>query len=489
METNNLTAHEIHELLTKKQASAKEIVESYIEKAEKTDSKIGAYLAKNYESARLAAENVDKKIASKQEISDIEGVPCIIKDNICTKGITTTCSSKILENFVPPYDATVMERLYRDGALLMGKANMDEFAMGSSNENSAFKPVRNPWDLERVPGGSSGGAAAAVAADEAVFSLGSDTGGSVRQPASLCGLTGIKPTYGLVSRYGLIAFASSLDQIGPLTRDVEDMALVMNSIAGYDVKDSTSYPREKPDYKDALCQDIKGMKIGIPVEYFKEGIDSDIERLIYEAIDVYKSLGAEITEVSLPHTEYSLAVYYILASAEASSNLARYDGIRYGHRAENFEDSIDLYIKSRSEGFGDEVKRRIMLGTYALSAGYYDAYYNKALKVKTLIKQDFENAFDKCDILISPTSPNVAFKFGEKTENPLSMYMSDVCTVPVNIAGVCAMSIPCGFSSGLPVGMQLIGNYFEEPKILRAGYAYQKNTDWHKMHPVLKEGK
>lgn len=485
---NFLTAHEIHDLLKTRKATAREITDAYIDRIEKSDGIIGAYLEKSYEKARKAADRVDKKISEGCDIGYVEGVPYAMKDNICTKGIRTTCASKILENYVPPYDATVTEKLHENGAVLLGKANMDEFAMGSSNENSAFKKVKNPWDTSRVPGGSSGGAAAAVAAGEAVFSLGSDTGGSVRQPASLCGVVGMKPTYGLVSRYGLVAFASSLDQIGPITRDVEDMAIVLNTIAGYDSKDSTSYDGKTPDYRQALTEDIRGMKIGIPVEYFKEGIDDGVKKLIYEGIDLYKSLGAEVVEISLPHTEYALAVYYILSSAEASSNLARYDGIRYGHRAENFEDAIDIYVKSRSEGFGDEVKRRIMLGTYALSAGYYDAYYKKALKVRTLIKQDFENAFEKCDILVSPTSPTTAFAIGEKTENPLSMYMSDVCTVPVSIAGVCGMSLPCGFINNLPVGMQLIGNYFEEYKLIKAGYAFQKNTDYHKRVPEMREG-
>jgi len=488
MALNNLTAHEIRNILKNKEASASEIVRGYINKIEKTDTSIGAYLESDFDSAINKAKAVDAKIKNGEKLEDLAGVPCAIKDNICTRGVKTTCGSRILENFVPPYNATVVEKLNKSGSIMMGKANMDEFAMGSSNENSAYKLVRNPWDIERVPGGSSGGSAAAVASGEAVFALGSDTGGSVRQPASLCGIVGIKPTYGLVSRYGLIAFASSLDQIGPLTRDVEDMALVLNSIAGYDANDSTSYNISTPDYKEALNEDIRGMKIGIPVEYFKEGIDEGVRKCVLDSIEVMKSMGAKVVEVSLPHTEYALAVYYILSSAEASSNLARYDGIRYGHRSSKFTDAIDIYIRSRTEGFGDEVKRRIMLGTYGLSAGYYDAYYNKAMKVRTLVKKDFEEAFKKCDVLVSPTSPSVAFKIGEKTDNPLSMYMSDVCTVPINIAGVCAMSLSCGMSSNLPVGLQLIGNYFKESSILHLGYAYQKNTDWHKMSPEIKEG-
>ncbi len=483
------TIHELHEKLKNKDLSAKEIASMYIKRIEEQDGIIGAYLEKNFENALNDAQKVDERISKGEEIKDVEGIPAAIKDNICTNRLKTTCASKMLENFIPPYDATVIGDLKKDGALLLGKTNMDEFAMGSSTENSAFKLVRNPWDTECVPGGSSGGSAAAVASGEAAFALGSDTGGSIRQPASFCGLVGIKPTYGLVSRYGLVAFASSLDQIGAFTKDVEDMAVVLNSIAGYDEKDSTSYKMDKKDYRKALGGDVKGMKIGIPAEYFKEGISSDVKSSVLDAAKVFESLGAEVVDISLPYTEYALAVYYILASAEASSNLARFDGIRYGYRSKKFEDSIDIYINSRTEGFGDEVKRRIMLGTYVLSAGYYDAYYNKALKVRTLVKQDFENAFKKCDILISPTSPTVAFKIGEKINDPLSMYMSDVCTVPINIAGICALSLPCGMSSNLPVGMQLIGNYFEEEKLLKAGYAYQMNTDWHKMNPELRGGK
>lgn len=485
MNLNNLTAHAINDILNSHEAASEEIVKSYIDSIEEKDGRIGAYLEKNYDSAIEKSRKIDDSLKSGQKVSGLAGVPCAIKDNICTKDIKTTCASKILENFVPPYNATVVERLNEDGAIMLGKTNMDEFAMGSSNENSAFKPVKNPWDLNRVPGGSSGGSAASVASGEAVFALGSDTGGSIRQPASLCGVVGLKPTYGLVSRYGLIAFASSLDQIGPITKDVEDMALVMNTIAGYDSNDSTSVKREKDDYKKYLNEDLKGMRIGIPKEYFKEGIADDVRKQVMDAIDALKSLGAEIVEVSLPHTDYALSVYYILSSAEASSNLARFDGIRYGYRSKNYKDAIDIYTKSRSEGFGSEVKRRIMLGTYSLSAGYYDAYYNKALKVRTYIKHDFEEAFKLCDVLAAPTSPTTAFRIGEKVDNPLSMYMSDICTVPINIAGVCGMSLPCGMSNGLPVGLQLIGNYFEEGKLLKVGYAYQKNTSWHKLCPEL----
>lgn len=488
MELNNLTIHEIHSLLSSRELTALEIANSYINRIEEFDRILGAYLEKSFSDAIERANEVDKMIISNQEIGDLAGVPFAIKDNICTRGIKTTCGSKILESFVPPYNATVVDKLNKSMGVMLGKTNMDEFAMGSSNENSAFKPVKNPWDTSRVPGGSSGGSAAVVSAGEAVFSLGSDTGGSVRQPASLCGVVGMKPTYGLVSRYGLVAFASSLDQIGPITKDTEDMAAVLNVIGGYDPNDSTSVNKAAPDYKKALTEDIRDMRIGIPTEYFEEGIDSDIKKQVYDAIDILKSMGAQIVEITMPHTAHALSVYYILSSAEASSNLARYDGIRYGHRSLNYEDAIDVYIKSRTEGFGDEVKRRIMLGTYVLSAGYYDAYYNKALKVRTLVKQDFEEAFKKCDVMVSPTSPTTAFKIGEKMGDPLSMYMSDICTVPINIAGVCSMSLPCGLSNGLPVGLQLIGNYFEESKLIRLGYAYEKNTDWHKMNPVIKEG-
>lgn len=485
MELKNLTAAQIHRMYLHKEASAAEIVSAYIGRIEDIDPRTGAYLEKNYRQAMKQAEKVDSLINEGKEIPPLAGVPCGIKDNICTDGIKTTCASKILENFVPPYDATVIERLNKNEAVVLGKTNMDEFAMGSSSENSAYKKVRNPWDLDRVPGGSSGGSAAAVAAGEAVFALGSDTGGSVRQPASLCGVVGMKPTYGLLSRYGLVAFASSLDQIGIFTRDVEDMALVLNATAGWDERDSTSYKMEIPDYSASLTGDIRGMRIGLPSQLFGDGIDSGVRDCVMRAVDTFKSLGATVEEILLPHADYALSAYYILSSAEASSNLARYDGIRYGHRSEEYTDAIDIYTKSRTEGFGAEVKRRIMLGTYALSAGYYDAYYKKALKVRTLIKNDFEEAFKGCDVMLGPTSPTVAFKLGERIKDPLRMYMSDICTVPVNIAGVCALSLPCGMSDNLPVGLQLIGNYFAEEKLLRAGYAYQRNTGWHKLSPAI----
>jgi aspartyl-tRNA(Asn)/glutamyl-tRNA(Gln) amidotransferase subunit A len=420
-----------------------------------------------------------------EELNPLMGIPVAIKDVICTKGIPTTCASRILEGFVPPYDATVIELLYERGAVLLGKTNMDEFAMGSSTENSAFFPTHNPWDLSRVPGGSSGGSAAAVAADECIYSLGTDTGGSVRQPAALCGVVGLKPTYGRVSRYGLVAFASSLDQIGPITKDVEDAAIVMNAIAHYDPRDSTSVNAPTPDYTRALLPEIKGLRIGVPKEYFIEGMQEGVEEAIRKAIEELEELGAEVGEVSLPHTDYSLPTYYIIAPAEASANLARYDGVKYGFSYPRADDIWDNYRKTRQVGFGDEVRRRIMLGTYALSAGYYDAYYLKAQKVRTLIKRDFDLAFEEFDVIVAPTSPTVAFKLGEKVDDPLQMYLSDVFTLSMNLAGICGISIPCGFSDGLPVGMQIMGPAFAEEKVLQVAYAYEQATEWHKMRPKI----
>ncbi|MBF8984347.1 Asp-tRNA(Asn)/Glu-tRNA(Gln) amidotransferase subunit GatA [Lutibacter sp. B2] len=483
MEVYKLTAHEVRDKIKNKEISSKEVTESILIHIEKTDPHIGAYVSIRDEIALKRAKKVDKDIADGKEISDLGGIPMAVKDNICTAGMATTCSSKMLQNFIPPYNATVINKIYEKDSILIGKTNMDEFAMGSSTENSAFKITKNPWDTKRVPGGSSGGSAAAVASGEAFFALGSDTGGSIRQPASFCGLVGLKPTYGLVSRYGLIAYASSLDQIGPITKDVEDCALVMNAIAGYDSMDSTSANYKKVDYKKSLVKDVKGLKIGIAKEYFEEGIDYDVKKQVLASIEIFKSLGAEVEEVSLPHTKYALSAYYIIASCECSSNFARFDGIRYGFRAQGYENIKDLFIKNRTEGFGDEVKRRIMLGTYALSAGYYDQYYHKALKIRTLIKRDFDRAFEKFDLLITPTAPTTAFKIGEKTKDTLHMHMSDICTVPVNIAGVPAMSIPCGFKDGLPIGMQIIGNYFDESTILRAAYTFEKNTNYHKERP------
>ena len=417
--------------------------------------------------------------------ASLTGIPVAIKDNMCTKGIRTTCGSKILFNFVPPYESTVTSRLKEQGFVLVGKTNMDEFAMGSSTENSGFQITKNPWDPERIPGGSSGGSAAAVAADECIAALGSDTGGSIRQPASLCGVVGMKPTYGRVSRYGLVAYASSLDQIGPITKDVRDSALMLNVIAGHDPRDSTSAPVSVPDFTAVLGRDIKGLKIGIPKEYFIEGIDPEVSQAVREAIRTLESLGAIPVEVSLPHTGYAVATYYVLATSEASSNLARYDGVKYGFRAEG-KDLMDMYMKTRAQGFGAEVKRRIMLGTYALSSGYYEAYYKKAQQVRTLIKKDFEDAFGNVDVIVTPTCPTAAFRIGEKTADPLQMYLSDIFTISVNLAGVPAISVPCGFTSGnLPVGLQFIGRHFDEESILKIAYAYEQATDWHTRKPAL----
>ncbi|KRQ87535.1 Glutamyl-tRNA(Gln) amidotransferase subunit A [Caloramator mitchellensis] len=467
-------AHEIKDLLIKKEVSAEEVVKSSIERIKEVDGKIDAFLEVFEEDAIENAKSVDKKIANGEEVGALAGIPMAIKDNICLKNQKTTCASKILENFTSPYDATVVRKLKESDAIIIGRLNMDEFAMGSSTENSSIKKTKNPYDLERVPGGSSGGSAASVAAGEVYFSLGSDTGGSIRQPASLCGVVGFKPTYGRVSRYGLVAFASSLDQIGPFTRDVEDCALVLNTICGKDNLDSTSANVDVEDFTTYLNKDIKGIRVGLPKEYFGEGIDEGVKREVEKAVEALKLLGAEVKEISLPMSKYSLPVYYILSSSEASSNLARFDGIRYGYRADEFEDLVDLYVKSRSIGFGSEVKRRIMLGTYALSSGYYDAYYKKALKVKRLIIEEFKRAFEEVDLIVSPTSPSVAFKFGEKADDPLKMYLSDVCTVPVNIAGLPAVSMPVGLSEGLPVGLQIIGNYFQEGKILSLASSIEK---------------
>ena len=482
---NKLTAHEIHALLLKKEVSCVEVVESVYERIEKTEDKVKAYVTLLKEDALKRAKDVDKKIKSGDKIGPLEGIPITLKDNLCTKGTLTTCSSKILSNYVPPYNATVVENVGLAGTVPIGKANMDEFAMGSSTENSGIHPTHNPWDLKRVPGGSSGGSAAAAAADETIIALGSDTGGSIRQPASFCGVVGLKPTYGRVSRYGLVAFASSLDQIGPLTKDVTDAALLMKFISGHDPKDSTSVNIEVPDFRKALINDVKGLKIGLITELMGKGIDEDIKKSIKEAAKLYEKLGAKIEEVSLPTFEYAVPTYYLIAPAEASSNLARYDGVKFGHRSKESPDLLTMYYNTRREGFGAEVKRRIMLGTYALSAGYYDAYYLKALKVRTLIKQDFDKAFKKYDILISPTTPTTAFKIGEKTDDPLAMYLNDIATIPVNLAGLPAISIPCGLSKGLPIGLQIIGKAFDEETIFKAAYTFEQNTDWHKKRPKL----
>lgn len=485
MQFNALTAHELHDRLAKKEISSVEITEAVFKRIDEVEEKVRSLVTQTRDKAMQKAAEVDMKIARGEKIGPLEGIPVLIKDNMCTEGILTTCSSKMLHNFVPPYNATVVEKLKQAGAVIIGKANMDEFAMGSSTENSRFFATRNPWDKERVPGGSSGGSAAAVAADETIYSLGSDTGGSIRQPASFCGVVGLKPTYGAVSRYGLIAYASSLDQIGPFAKDVRDCTRVFGTIAGHDPKDSTSAEFAVPDYTSFLTGDVKGLRVGIPREYFVEGTDSGVKELINNAIKKFEELGAICEETSLPHTEYALPVYYIIAPAEASSNLARYDGVKYGYRDESAEDMVTMYMRTRSEGFGTEVKRRIMLGTYALSSGYYDAYYLKALKVRTLIKQDFDRAFENFDILISPTAPTPAFKFGEKSDDPMQMYLSDVFTISVNLAGIPGLTIPCGFVDGLPVGLQLMGRPFGEGTLFRAAYAFEQNTEFHLSRPKL----
>jgi len=480
----SLTAHEVIDLIKKKEVKCQEVVESVLERIKQVEDKVKSYITITEQEALENAKKIDEKIGKGEDVGVLYGLPIALKDNLCTNGIKTTCASKILYNFVPPYDATVVKKLKENHMTLLGKLNMDEFAMGSSTENSAFHTTKNPWDLERVPGGSSGGSAAAVAADEAFFTLGSDTGGSIRQPASLCGVVGMKPTYGRVSRFGLVAFASSLDQIGPLTKDVEDCALAMNIICGHDPYDATSAPIDVPDFTKALKNDVKGLKIGVPKEYMEKGVNDEVKKAVEKALELLKSLGAQYEEFSIPIVEYALPTYYIIASSEASSNLARYDGIKYGYRTQNYEDLIDLYKKTRSEGFGPEVKRRIMLGTYALSAGYYDAYYKKGLQVRTLIKRAFDEAFKKYDVIITPTSPTTAFKIGERVSNPLEMYMSDICTVPVNIAGLPAISIPCGFdSNGLPIGLQIIGKAFDEQTILRVAYTYEQNSGYRNLKP------
>ena len=486
MDLYRVTIHDLHQLLKRKEVSVEEIVRSVLQRIEAAEEKVKAYLLVKADVALAQAKAVDREMKLGASPTPLTGIPLAIKDVICTGGTPTTCSSRILQNFIPPYDATVICRLKKERAILIGKTNMDEFAMGSSTENSAFFTTRNPWDLSRVPGGSSGGSAAAVAAGEAIAALGSDTGGSIRQPASFCGVTGMKPTYGRVSRFGLVAFASSLDQIGPFARDVEDCALLLNAICGHDPQDSTSVDMPVPDFTESLVPDMKGFRLGIPAEYFVEGMDPGVKSSIERAIGVLQDLGASCEEVSLPHTAYAVAVYYLVATAEASSNLARYDGVKYGYRAKNPADLLEMYSSTRAQGFGTEVKRRIMLGTYALSSGYYDAYYLKAQKVRTLIRQDFEQAFAKFDVLVTPTAPTPAFRIGEKVDDPLQMYLSDIFTIPCNLAGLPGISIPCGLSKeGLPIGLQILGKPFEEGKILRAAHAFQQATDWHLRRPPL----
>ena len=486
MDLIRLTIHELLDLLRAGKVSAVEVTRAYLDRIAQVDPRIRAYLTVTQEGALAQAEAVDEARKAGVRLGPLAGVPLALKDVLCTKRVRTTCASKILESFVPPYDATVVSRLRAAGAVFLGKTNMDEFAMGSSTENSGFHPTANPWDTGTVPGGSSGGSAAAVAADETAGALGSDTGGSIRQPASLCGIVGLKPTYGRVSRYGLVAFASSLDQIGPLTKDVEDAALLLQIIAGRDPRDSTSADVPVPNYRTAILEPVKGLRVGIPDEYFIEGMDPEVEGTVREAMRVLEGLGARPEKVSLPHTDYAVATFYLVATAEASSNLARYDGVKYGHRSRRGRDLIEMYQQTRREGFGPEVRRRIMLGTYALSAGYYDAYYLKALKVRTLIRQDFLEAFKRCDVILTPTSPTAAFRFGEKTADPLTMYLSDIFTISANLAGIPGISIPCGFTrAGLPIGLQLLGQPFDEARLLRAAYAYEQATPWRKRKPSL----
>ena len=479
MDITELTVHELVKKIESNEFSSKEIVKAYVDRIKEKEDDVKAFVTLTTEEAIARAEEVDQKREEGKITSPFAGIPIGIKDNMCTKGVKTTCSSRILENYIAPYDATAVEKINAEDIISLAKTNMNEFAMGTGTEYSAFKKTSNPWNLNCVPGGSSGGSAAAVAAREVPWALGSDTGGSVRQPASLCGVVGLKPTYGLVSRYGLIAYASSLDQIGTITKDVEDSAMLLNIIAGHDERDTTSENRKKVDYTKALKNDIKGMKIGIPKEFFGEGINEEVKSSLEKAIEVYKEMGAQVEEFSLDIAKYSLAAYYIIACAEASSNLGRFDGIRYGHRTKEFSNLKELFVNSRSEGFGDEVKRRIILGTYVLSSGYYDAYYKKAQQVRTLVKNEFDKAFAKYDVILTPTSPITAFEIGTKSNNPLEMYLADICTVSINVGGLPAISIPCGVDSkGLPIGMQLIGDRFKEETILNAAYAYERKTNF-----------
>ncbi len=476
----------LHQQIKNKERSAVEITQEYLQRIDELEPKLRSFLCVTSDLALETAKQVDEKVAKGEEIGVLAGIPIAIKDNLSTKGIPTTCASKILENFIPSYESTVTQKLRDQGAVMVGKTNLDEFAMGSSTENSGYQVTANPWDIERVPGGSSGGSAAAVCADECVVSLGSDTGGSIRQPASLCGVVGLKPTYGLVSRFGLVAYASSLDQIGPFAHTVEDTAILLGVIAGYDSKDSTSLNVEIPDYTQSFTTDLKGLKVGVIKETYSDGLDNIVAEKVDRAVKELEKLGTQVKEISCPRFRYGLPIYYIIAPSEASANLARYDAVKYGIREKSADNLLEMYTKTRAKGFGAEVKRRIMLGTYALSAGYYDAYYLKAQKVRTLIKQDFDNAFHDVDVLICPTSPTTAFKAGEKTDDPLSMYLSDLMTIPVNLAGLPGMSLPCGFDEkNLPIGMQLIGNVLREDVLFKVGYAYQQVTDWHCQHPSL----
>ena len=490
MELYELTVHELMDKLNKKEITSEDITKSYVSRINEKEDNVEAFVTVLSEEAENKAKEIDQKIEKGEITNKLAGIPIGIKDNICTKGIKTTCSSKMLEDFISPYDATVMDKINAENLITIGKLNMDEFAMGGSTENSYFKKTKNPWNLNKVPGGSSGGSAAAVASQMVPWALGSDTGGSIRQPASFCGVVGLKPTYGLVSRYGLVAFASSLDQIGPITKDVRDSAILLNIIAGHDEKDSTSVEMPKKDYEKALTGNIKGLKIGVPKEFFGEGINEEVKKSLKQAIETYKELGAEVEEFSLDIAKYALATYYIIACAEASSNLGRFDGIRYTYRAKDFKDLKDLYKKTRSEGFGAEVKRRIILGTYVLSSGYYDAYYKKAQQVRTLVMNEFNKGFEKYDVILTPTAPTVAFGIGEKSNNPLEMYLADICTVSINIAGLPGISVPCGIDNeGMPIGMQLIGNRFQEETILNAAYSFEQEYKFReKYKPQFKGG-
>ena len=483
MNITDLTVHELQEKLKNKELTITEITQAYVDRINEKEKDVEAFVTTLKDEALAQAKDVQAKVERGEIKGELAGIPIGIKDNLCTKGIRTTCSSRMLEDFIAPYNATIVEKVNNENMINLGKLNMDEFAMGSSTETSYFKKTKNPWNLNKVPGGSSGGSAAAVAANLVPWALGSDTGGSIRQPASLCGVVGLKPTYGLVSRFGLVAFASSLDQIGPITKDVTDSAILLNLIAGHDERDTTSVNKEKEDYTEALKNDVKGMKIAVPKEFFGEGINEEVKASLEKAIEKYKEMGATVEEVSLDVAEYALAAYYIIACAEASSNLGRFDGIRYGYRTKNYTNLKELFKNSRSEGFGAEVKRRIILGTYVLSSGYYDAYYKKAQQVRTLVSKKFEEVFEKYDVILTPTSPITAFNIGEKSDNPLEMYLADICTVSINIAGVPAISIPCGVNSeGMPIGMQLIGNKFQEKKILNAAYAYEQEIKFREKH-------
>lgn len=473
-------AHVLHDMLVNKEITSLELTQAVLARIDEVEGDVQAYLTITREEALAQAKAVDEKIAKGEEIAFLEGIPGAIKDNICTKGIKTTCASKILQKFVPPYDATVMQKLEAQNPVVLGKTNLDEFAMGGSTENSAYHPTCNPWNTDCVPGGSSGGSAAAVAAGTAVWALGSDTGGSIRQPASFCGVVGMKPTYGRVSRYGLVAYASSLDQIGPITKDVTDCAHILNIIAGRDEMDSTSLDVQVPDFTKSLVQDVKGLKIGLPKEYFVKGMDPEVEAAVKNGVKELEKLGAEVVEISLPNTDYAISTYYLIAPAEAATNLARYDGVSYGERAEDAADLVEMMTKTRTQYLGEEVKRRIMIGNYALSAGYYDAYYLKALKVRRLVKEDYDKAFKDVDVIICPAAPSVAYKIGEKISNPLEMYLQDACTVPLNLAGLPGISVPCGYNKDkMPIGMQIIGKALDEETILRVAYTYEQSQSYH----------